>query len=76
MIKSIDCDLYKYISEYTLDATVVVLKAIANEELAVLLNTFHRVDAGYSTVLSELAIAKTTKFSRDDIDKFAAIFND
>ena len=76
MIKSIDCDLYKYISEYTLDDTVVVLKALANEELAVLLNTFHRVDAGYSTVLSELAIAKTTRFSRDDIDKFAAIFND
>ena len=74
--KRIDRDLYEYIAEYILDDTVAVLKALTNEELVVLLNTFYRVDAGsdYSTVLSELAMAKTTKFNRDDIDKYAAIF--
>ena len=74
MIKSIDRDLYEYIAEYILDDTVAVLKALTNEELVVLLNTFYRVNAGsgYSTVLPELAMAKTTKFNRDGTDKYAA----
>ena len=76
LLQSIEQDLHDYIAEYILDDTLAVLKALTDDEITVLLNSFYRVDAGsgYSTILPKLSMAKTTKFNRDDIDTYAAKF--
>ena len=40
LLQSIDSDLHDYIAEYILDDTVAVLKALNDQEITILINTF------------------------------------
>ena len=76
LYQSFDIDLREYIAEDLLNITLDEMKDLTDEELSEQLNNYYRLEkgSGYLTVLSNLSMVKTTKFSRDAIEKYASVF--
>ena len=58
------------------EMTVDELRLLSDEDLSDILDSHYNTDkgSGYFSVLSGLAMVKTTKFDRSEIEKYASVF--